>query len=93
MLGETTLMKNYLNNALKRYMYITINPKSAQILYSIIDPPPPPGPYFSDVELGFYVAEFVILILLTMINVVIIYIFPILFSYTCNLKYLSIEFF
>ena len=33
MLGETTLMKNCLNNALKRYMYININPKSAQILY------------------------------------------------------------
>jgi len=78
MLEETTLMKNCLNNALKRYMYININPKSAQILYPIIDPPPdpppdsplpPPVPYFSDVELGFYIAEFVILILATLINV------------------------
>ncbi len=75
MLKETTLMKNCLNNALKRYMYININPKSTQILYVIIDdpppppPPPPPDPYFSDVELGFYVAEFVILILATLINV------------------------
>ena len=70
MLEETTLMKNCLDNALKRYMYININPKSAQILYPIIEnPDPPPGPYFSGVELGFYVAEFVILILATLINV------------------------
>jgi len=59
MLGETTLMKNCLNNALKRCLYININPNSAQILY------------FSDIELGFYVVQFVVLILLTMLNVVI----------------------
>ncbi len=76
MLEETTLMKNCLNNALKRYMYITINPKFAQILY--IDdgggggggspPPPPSGPYFSSVEIGYYVIQFVLLVLLTLMT-------------------------
>jgi len=77
MLEETTLMKNCLNNALKRYMYITINPKFAQILYlddgggGGSSPPPPSGPYFSSVEIGYYVIAYVILTLVSMINVVI----------------------
>lgn len=76
MLEETTLMKNCLNNALKRYMYITINPKFAQIL-ELDDgdgggsSPPPSGPYFSSVEIGFYVFQFVILFLLTILNIAI----------------------
>ena len=77
MLEETTLMKNCLNNALKRYMYININPKFAQILY--LDgggggggsPPPPSGQYFSSTEIGYYVIAFVILTLVCMINAVI----------------------
>ncbi|KKM61485.1 hypothetical protein LCGC14_1531260 [marine sediment metagenome] len=63
-------MKKSLNNALQRYMDIIINPKSAQILGIIIDPPPPPsGPYFSSIEQGYYVVQFVILFLLTILNI------------------------
>ena len=78
MLEETTLMKNCLNNALNRYMYISINPKSAQILELDPEgpggggsPPPPSGQYFSDVEFVYYIVAFIILILVTMINAVI----------------------
>ncbi len=59
MLGETTLMENSLYDAFERCLYININPNSAQILY------------FSDVEIGYYIVTFTILILVTMINAVI----------------------